>query len=105
MKDRIFLDTNILVYLSDTGAEFHATVKEIFKDITEKYEIWISRQILREYAVVVSRKEDVEKPLKPQEITNDIAKWEISFRNNSPGTIFIGKMIERNKLGAANQAS
>jgi predicted nucleic acid-binding protein len=80
MKDRIFLDTNILVYLSDTGAEFHATVKEIFKDITEKYEIWISRQILREYAVVVSRKEDVEKPLKPQEITNDIAKWEISFR-------------------------
>jgi predicted nucleic acid-binding protein len=80
MKDRIFLDTNILVYLSDTGAEFHETVKEIFKSIAEKYEIWISRQILREYAVVVSRKEDVEKPLKPQEIINDIVKWEISFR-------------------------
>lgn len=80
MKDRIFLDTNILVYLSDTGAEFHETVNEIFKGFAEKYEIWISRQILREYAVVVSRKEDVEKPLKPQEIINDIAKWEKSFR-------------------------
>jgi len=80
MKDRIFLDTNILVYLSDTGAELHETVKEIFKGIAEKYEIWISRQILREYAVVVSRKEDVEKPLKPQEIINDMTKWEKSFR-------------------------
>ena len=79
MKDRIFLDTNILVYLSDEGAEFHKIVKDTFQNVSKKYEIWISRQVLREYAVVVSRKECVEKPLKPGEINDDIAKWEQLF--------------------------
>ena len=79
MKDKIFLDTNILVYLSDEGEEFHKTVKVLFTDIIKKYEIWISRQILREYAVVVSRKAFVEKPLEPREIIDDIEKWQKLF--------------------------
>lgn len=80
MKDRIFLDTNILVYLTDEGSEFHKLVRDIFKNISKKYEIWISRQVLREYAVVVSRKECVERPLQANEINDDIAKWERVFR-------------------------
>lgn len=79
MKDRIFLDTNILVYLADEGDEFHEPAKRIFEDIIEKYEVWISRQVLREYAVAVSRKEVVEKVLKSKQIKNDITKWEESF--------------------------
>lgn len=79
MKDRIFLDTNILVYLADEGDEFHETARRIFEDIIEKYEVWISRQVLREYAVAVSRKEVVEKVLKPKQIKDDVTKWEESF--------------------------
>lgn len=79
MNDRIFVDTNILVYLSDKDDAFHQIAKNNFEDITKKYEIWISRQILREYAVVVSRKEFVEKPLTSEEIIDDIKKWEKSF--------------------------
>ena len=79
MKDNIFLDTNILVYLSDQDDKFHWIVREAFADILDKYEIWISRQVLREYAVVVSRKEYVEKPMSGREIIADIEKWEESF--------------------------
>jgi predicted nucleic acid-binding protein len=79
MKDKIFIDTNILVYLADADDTFNAKVKEAFKDILEKYEPWISRQVLREYAVVVSRKEYLEKPIEAKEIIEDIEKWEMLF--------------------------
>ncbi len=80
MKDKIFLDTNILVYLSNEDSLFHKTALEKFKQIVKKHEIWISRQVLREYAVVMSRLEVYEKTLRSQEIIDDIAKWEKSFK-------------------------
>jgi predicted nucleic acid-binding protein len=80
MKDKIFLDTNVLVYLVDKKNEFHRTVKEMFENIVKEYEIWISRQVLREYAVVISRKALVEKPLIASQVIDDIAKWEKLFK-------------------------
>ncbi len=79
MRDEIFLDTNILVYLCNEESRFHEKVVAIFKHIVEKYDIWISRQVLREYAVVMSRQEFYGKTLTSQEIVEDIEKWEKSF--------------------------
>ncbi len=58
---------------------FHESVQEKFKHVVEKYDIWISRQVLREYAVVMSRQEFYQKTLTAQEIADDIKKWEKSF--------------------------
>jgi predicted nucleic acid-binding protein len=80
MKDKIFIDTNILVYLSNEESLFHEVVLERFKHVVEKYDIWISRQVLREYAVVMSRQEFYEKTLTSQDIVDDIVKWENSFK-------------------------
>jgi predicted nucleic acid-binding protein len=55
-------------------------VLERFKHVVEKYDIWISRQVLREYAVVMSRQEFYEKTLTSQDIVDDIVKWENSFK-------------------------
>jgi predicted nucleic acid-binding protein len=79
MRDNIFLDTNILVYLSNEESLFHEAALEAFRNVVEKCDIWISRQVLREYAVVMSRQEFYGKTLTPQEISSDIAKWEKSF--------------------------
>jgi predicted nucleic acid-binding protein len=79
MKDKIFLDTNILVYLSNEESMFHEGVLEIFKQVVEKYDLWISRQVLREYAVVMSRQEFYHRILTPQEVVADITKWEQSL--------------------------
>ncbi|MDY6854709.1 MAG: PIN domain-containing protein [Thermodesulfobacteriota bacterium] len=55
MPDKIFFDTNILVYLANEDSPFHIEVAKTFKEIAGKSELWISRQVLREYAVVMTR--------------------------------------------------
>lgn len=80
MKDKIFLDTNILVYLSNQESLFHKPVKKSYKEIVKNFEIWISRQVLREFAVVLSRQEIYDQPLNSEEIAKDISKWEKMFK-------------------------
>ncbi|PXF56117.1 MAG: hypothetical protein C4B57_01345 [Deltaproteobacteria bacterium] len=45
-----------------------------------KSELWISRQVLREYAVVMTRTGIVEKPLSPDEVAAGIEQWESIFK-------------------------
>jgi len=80
MADRIFLDTNILVYLANEDSPFHLRVMEKFREIAGKSELWISRQVLREYAVVMTRPGIVGKPLSSKEAALDIEKWESIFQ-------------------------
>lgn len=80
MPDKIFLDTNILVYLANEDSPFHLRSAEKFKEVAGKSELWISRQVLREYAVVMTRPGIVEKPLSSKEVASDIEKWESIFQ-------------------------
>lgn len=56
VADRIFIDTNILVFaslpLSSMYRAAHAALHEIGKQNTEA---WVSRQVLREYLVQITR--------------------------------------------------
>lgn len=76
MPDKLFLDTNILVYLSDEESKFHKEVLSQFETLQGKYDLWISRQVLREYAVVVTR--SAVNGFSADELIDDLNKW-ISF--------------------------
>jgi len=96
MPDKVFLDTNILVYLSNEDSSFHNSVTKFFTEISGQYEMWISRQVLREYAVVMSSPALVEKPLTPEEVVEDIGKWSRIFRvadETSETTEILKKLI------------
>lgn len=80
MLDKVFLDTNILVYLANEDSPFHHKVVTRFKKLAGECELWISRQVLREYAVVMTRTGTVEKPLSPSEVAADIEQWEGIFQ-------------------------
>lgn len=80
MPDKIFFDTNILVYLSSQESPFHLRVLEKVKELIDKYEIWISRQVLREYAVVMTNSSLLQKPLSSVEVEKDMEKWANIFR-------------------------
>jgi len=41
MPDKIFLDTNILVYLANEDSPFHLRSAEKFKEVAGKSELWI----------------------------------------------------------------
>lgn len=53
MPDKVFVDTNILVYLVNEDSPFNKSVEKKFKELVEKYghKIFISRQVLREYNI------------------------------------------------------
>jgi len=74
-KDRVFLDTNVLIYLANEDSPFHSSTLAKFKEVAVGTEIWISRQVLREYGVVMSRQGFVEKPLSPEDVVMDIRQW------------------------------
>lgn len=79
MRDKLFLDTNILVYLANEDSPYHPGVLKMFGDLKESYDCWISRQVLREYAVIVSRPDFMEKPLDVKSLIEDLTEWETIF--------------------------
>ena len=79
MNDKLFLDTNVLVYLVNIDSEYHSRAIELYTQSRETHELWISRQVLREYAVIVSRLRDVSNPADSIEVSEDLEKWETVF--------------------------
>jgi predicted nucleic acid-binding protein len=55
-EKRLFVDTNILAYISLVNSPFHLAAQNKLNDFLQQgFELWISRQIIREYLVVMSR--------------------------------------------------
>jgi predicted nucleic acid-binding protein len=54
--ERIFIDTNILVYANISGSPFHELARQCLEDLSQNQNsLWISRQVLREYLAIVTR--------------------------------------------------
>ena len=79
MPDSVFLDTNILVHLANADSPQNASLTTAFDDLNKASELWISRQVLREYAVVMTRPGLMEKPITPRQLLSDIEKWATLF--------------------------
>lgn len=61
---QVFIDTNILVYATIVSAPFHNQARQTLQTLWDNEDnLWISRQILREYAMVVTRPQPFTKPL------------------------------------------
>jgi predicted nucleic acid-binding protein len=62
--DPVFVDTNVLVYASVISAPSHQPALKAIVDMKKaKTELWISRQILREYLAVLSRPQTFVNPI------------------------------------------
>ena len=79
MPANLFVDTNILVYLANENAVEHHAVVEQFETLASSRTLVISRQVLREYAVVMTRPGILETPLTPDEVANDLEQWQEIF--------------------------
>jgi len=54
--DSVFVDTNVLVYATLTPSPFHQVAQETIRDLKGSgVELWISRQVLREYLATLTR--------------------------------------------------
>jgi predicted nucleic acid-binding protein len=83
-EDKIFLDTNVIVYAYDKSAgEKHRIAADIMIKLWESGSGIVSTQVLQEFFVIVTRK--IPKPLKAnvaREIINDLLKWEVVINDS-----------------------
>jgi predicted nucleic acid-binding protein len=81
--DKVFLDTNILIYAHDISAgQKHELAKKIVLDLWESGHGILSTQVLQEFFYASTKK--ILHPLKPQiakEIVNDLLKWDVVVNN------------------------
>lgn len=76
MSDRIFLDTNVAVYLFDNDApEKQRRAREIFSSEDLRGRIIISTQVLQEFYVSVMRK--LAEPLEPDVAYQAVRPWRL----------------------------
>lgn len=77
----IFLDTNVLVYASTIRAPLHRAAQQAIQQLDDSgKEIWISRQILREYLATLSRPQTFTNPLSTETLIADIHQFQSRFQ-------------------------
>ncbi|MBD2676488.1 MULTISPECIES: PIN domain-containing protein [Nostoc] len=79
--DPIFLDTNILVYASQIQSPFHQPAIEAIQGFYDAgVQLWISRQVLREYLATLTRPQQFANPLPIEIVIQDLRYFYNRFR-------------------------
>lgn len=80
MAGSVFIDTNVLVYANNLLSPFcHASRRKLNELALSDNNLWLSRQVLREFAVVVSREMLVSKQLDFEKLEHVIRQFESEF--------------------------
>jgi predicted nucleic acid-binding protein len=94
--DKIFIDTNILVYGHDVDAgQKHQIARSTLVELWERRTGVMSVQVLQEFYVTMTRK--VLRPLPPNKVRNiiqDYFSWHIEM--NNPLSVLVASRIEEN---------
>lgn len=79
--DPLFTDTNILVYTSVTAAPFHQVALRSLERLYDAgTELWVSRQVLREYLAARSRPQTFSLPTPAAVLAERVRHYETRFR-------------------------
>jgi predicted nucleic acid-binding protein len=90
-----FVDTNVLVYAAAAGAPLHKRASEELRKRAESgQELWVSRQVLREYLAALSRPQTFAKPRPASELVSDIRYFLSHFRLAEEGHAVTEKLLE-----------
>jgi len=99
MSDKVFVDTNILVYAHDLSAgRRHDRARAVVESLWENETGVISTQVFQEFYVTITRK--IKHPLHParaREIIRNYLAWPIQI-NDPEMTIRASEIEEKHKL-------
>lgn len=86
--DPVFIDTNVLVYANVASAPLHQVAQEKTKAFFEAgVELWISRQVLREFIATLTRPQTFINPQPIDVVTRRVQLFEEQFYASVPGRI------------------
>jgi predicted nucleic acid-binding protein len=93
--NRLFIDTNVLVYAAVSQSPFHAEARRaIHVQQTAGVELWISRQVLREYLATLSRPQTFSLPQPTEILAEDIRRFQSGFAVAEDGPAVTSKLLE-----------
>ena len=84
----VFIDTNILIYASISGSPFYRPAHDAIQGLEkENAELFISRQVLREYLASMTRPDMLTKELSKESVIKAVRHFEEDFTvfNDAPG--------------------
>jgi predicted nucleic acid-binding protein len=77
----VFIDTNILVYASTARSPLHQVARQALQQQYDAgAELWINRQILREYLATLTRSQSFTDPLPIETLLEEIQLYQSRFR-------------------------
>jgi predicted nucleic acid-binding protein len=97
--NRIFADTNILVFAAVPTAPLHAAAVQRLATLRKAGdELWISRQVLREYAAMRTRPQTFSSPVSGAAVAADLVAFQTNFPIVEDGPSVTAHLV--NLLGA-----
>jgi len=90
-----FVDTNVLVFAASSGSPLHQRAsEELRKRVKSGQELWVSRQVLREYLAALSRPQTFAKPRLARDLVSDIRYFLGHFHLAEEGSAVTEKLLE-----------
>jgi predicted nucleic acid-binding protein len=90
-----FLDTNVLVYAASLRSPLHQRAsEEIGRRHESGQDLWVSRQVLREYLATLSRPQTYSNPKPARDLTGDVRYFQNRFRVAEEGLAVTEKLLE-----------
>lgn len=76
----IFIDTNVLVYATVVNAPLHEIARQVLQNLSAAgNDLWISRQVIREYLATLSRSQTFTTGLSIATLVADVQYFENQF--------------------------
>lgn len=80
MAAEVFVDTNVLLRAFHSAFPEHERVRALFdRLLDEEHDLWISRQVIREYLVQVTHPRTFVSPLTLEQVLHQLAAFETLF--------------------------
>lgn len=78
--DPVFIDSNILVYANVASAPFHARAVNALQELNDEgIDLWVSRQVLREFLATLTRPQAFAAPQPISVLIQDVRSFESQF--------------------------
>jgi predicted nucleic acid-binding protein len=93
--DPVFVDTNILIYAKSAGSPLHGVAVTRLDELEAAgTELWVSRQILREFVAGMTRP-GVANPMPPlADVLADARRFESRFRVGEDGPLITAEWLQ-----------
>lgn len=95
VADPVFLDTNVLVYVSRPTAPEHAVTRRLLGQLeADGRALWISQQALREYLSVVTRPQTTAPALPVTIALADVRRFQASFDIADDSSAVLDRLLQ-----------